>query len=263
VKHKNIRASVAALLALVTAIALTGFARADTTVTATAGPVAVPGVPLEICVRQDDTPEPVDECVITPEAQTVALTVAAHVASPEADIVPPRITPIECPSGTEGVALRTTTGNTDTTIGGSVTVTVLVDGTVVTETIPVDDVMVGPEQTVTVFACAGAEPGVPVPGVPEVPEPEVPGAPEVPEPEVPGAPEVPEPEVPGAPEVPEPEVPGAPEVPEPEVPGAPEVPEPEVPGAPEVPEPEVPGLPALEGSAEILLRLVAGLALRL
>jgi hypothetical protein len=260
VKHKNIRASVAALLALVTAIALTGFARADTTVTATAGPVAVPGVPLEICVRQDDTPETVDECVITPEAQTVALTVVAHVASPEADIVPPTITPIECPSGTEGVALRATTGNTDTTIGGFATATVLVDGTVVTETIPVDDVNVGPEQTVTVFACAGAEPGVPVP---EVPEPEVPGVPEVPEPEVPGVPEVPEPEVPGVPEVPEAEVPGVPEVPEPEVP------EPEVPGVPEVPEPEVPGVPEvpellrLEGSAEILLRLVAGLTLRL
>ncbi len=70
------------------------------------------------------------------------------------------ITPIECPAGTEGVALQVDTGNADTTIGGSVTITLVVDGTVVTEAIPVDEVVAGPDQTVTVFACAGVEPGL-------------------------------------------------------------------------------------------------------
>ncbi|MBW3645560.1 MAG: hypothetical protein KY441_08660 [Actinobacteria bacterium] len=70
------------------------------------------------------------------------------------------ITPLECPAGTEGVALQVDTGDADTTIGGSVTITLVVDGTVVTETIPVDEGVAGPGQTVTVFACAGVEPGL-------------------------------------------------------------------------------------------------------
>jgi hypothetical protein len=145
---------------LLGAIALTGSALADTTITLTAGPVTVPGVPVEVCVNQTDTPEPTNECVTTPEALTVALTVVAHVDTPEPEVVPPTITPIECPAGTDGVALRVDTGTAETAIGGSVTITLVVDGEVVSETIPIDEVIAGPQQTVTVFACAGVAPGV-------------------------------------------------------------------------------------------------------
>jgi hypothetical protein len=70
------------------------------------------------------------------------------------------MSPIECPAGTDGVALRVDTGTADTAIGGSVTITLVVNGEVVSETVPVNEVIAGPEQAVTVFACAGVAPGV-------------------------------------------------------------------------------------------------------
>ncbi|MBW3645794.1 MAG: hypothetical protein KY441_09845, partial [Actinobacteria bacterium] len=97
-RARSTRPATAALGALLLAVALTGSALADTTVTATVGPVVVPGVPVEICVEQTDAPEAVGDCVETPEALTVALTVSATVDTPEPEVVPPTITPIECPA---------------------------------------------------------------------------------------------------------------------------------------------------------------------
>lgn len=142
----------------VAVLALTGSALADTTVTATAGPVTIPGVPVEVCVAQGEVP--LSECVETPGAQTVTLTVVVNVPTPTVGVVPPTIEPAQCPAGTEGVALKVNTGSAGATIGGTVTVTVVVNGMPVTQTIPINQAVVGPNQTVTVFACAGIQPGV-------------------------------------------------------------------------------------------------------
>ncbi len=139
-------------------LALSGSALAGTTVTATVGPVTTPGVPVEVCVLQGDVA--VNECVEAPGAQTVSLTVVVDVATPNLVVVPPTITPAQCPAGTEGVALKVNTGSAGTTIGGSVTVTLVVNGMPTTQTIPINQVVVGPNQTVTVLACAGVQPGV-------------------------------------------------------------------------------------------------------
>lgn len=141
-------------------LALTGSALADTTITAEAGPVTVPGVPVKVCVNQTETG--VNECVTTPGAQTVQLNVVVHVPTPTANITPPTVTPIQCPAGTEGVALQVNTGGADVTVGGTVTVTVLVNGVPTAETIAVPTTTVaGPTpRTVTVFACAGVSPSL-------------------------------------------------------------------------------------------------------
>lgn len=165
---KSLRRVAVVLGSLLGVVALSGPAFAATTITATVGPVAVPAAPVEICVVQTDVPEAGDECVTTPEVLTVALTVVVHLETPEPEVTPPTVTPIDCPAGTQGVALRVDTAEDEATVGGFVTVTLVVDGTVVTQTIPIDQVVVGPGQTVTVFACAGVEPGVPAPPVPPV-----------------------------------------------------------------------------------------------
>ena len=154
----QLRRITAAVATFIAVLALTGSALADTTVTATAGPVTIPAVPVEVCVVQGDVP--VNECVETPGAQTITLTVVVNVPTPNVVVVPPTITPAQCPAGTEGVALRVNTGSAGATIGGSVTVTVVVNGMPVTQTIPINQVVAGPNQTLTVFACAGLNPGV-------------------------------------------------------------------------------------------------------
>lgn len=154
----KLRKLAVAVGALVGVLALTGSALADTTVTATAGPVTIPRVPVNVCVVQGDIP--LNECVQTPAAQTVTLTVVVNVPTPSLVLVPPTITPAQCPAGTEGVALRVNTGSAGATIGGSVTVTAVVNGMPVTQTIPINQVVAGPNQTVTVFACAGVAPGL-------------------------------------------------------------------------------------------------------
>ncbi len=141
-------------------LALAGSALADTTVTATVGPVTVPRVPAEVCVIQTDVTPALNECVQTPAAQTVTLNVVVQVPTPKLVLVPPTITPAQCPAGTEGVALKVNTGSAGATIGGSVTVSLVVNGEPVTQTIPINQVVAGPNQTVTVFACAGLAPGV-------------------------------------------------------------------------------------------------------
>ncbi len=154
-----------ALTSFIAVLALAGTALADTTVTLTVGPVALPNVPVEICVDQTDLPDPLDECVTAPPAQSVSLTVIVHVDTPTPVLVPPTITPIPCPAGTQGVAARVSTGSAGATIGGFVTV--IVNGTPVT--IRIDEVVAGGGQTVTIFACAGLSPGVPAPPLPPLP----------------------------------------------------------------------------------------------
>ena len=142
-------------------LSLTSTALAATTITATVGPVAVPAVPLQICVVQTDAG--VNECVTGPAAQTVTLTVVVTLGDVTPVVVPPTITPAQCPAGTQGVALNVNTGSVGGTITGSVTV--IVNGQPVT--IPINQTVVGPNQTITVFACAGVTPGLP--GLPALP----------------------------------------------------------------------------------------------
>jgi len=154
----KMRKLIVAVGTLIGGLAITGSALADTTLTATVGPVTTPGVPVEVCVVQGDVP--VNECVQAPGAQTVSLTVVVGVPTPTLVVVPPTITPAQCPAGTQGVALKVNTGSAGATIGGSVTVTLVVNGVPTTQTIPINQVVAGPTQTVTVLACAGAQPGV-------------------------------------------------------------------------------------------------------
>lgn len=149
----------------VAVLALAGPAFADPTITLTVGPVVIPDVPVEICITDTDLPEPIDECVTTPPGESVTLTVVVTVQTPEPVVVPPAVTPIACPAGTEGVAVRVFTGSVAVAIGG--TVTVIVDGTPVV--VPIDEVIAGGGQTLTVFACAGLSPGLPALPVPPLP----------------------------------------------------------------------------------------------
>jgi hypothetical protein len=150
-----------AAASLVGVLAAPGTALADTTVSLTVGPIPIAGVPAEICVIQSDVEA--EECESTPAGETVSLTLVAEVDTPEPVLVPPTVTPVPCPAGTEGVAAQVSTGSAATTISGSVTV-VLDDGAPVV--IPIEEVVAGGGQTVTVFACAGASPGVPNPAPP-------------------------------------------------------------------------------------------------
>lgn len=144
-------------------LALAAPASADTTIELTVGPVAIPTVPVEVCVNQNDVP--VNECVETPPAQTVSLTVIVEVNTPDPVVTPPTVTPIDCPAGTQGVAAQVFTGSAEVTIGASVTIVVNGQPT----TIPIDEVVALGGQTVTVFACAGVTPGLPVSPVPALP----------------------------------------------------------------------------------------------
>ncbi len=156
----KLRRLTAAVGTFVGVLAFAGPALADTTITATAGPITLPRVPAEVCVVQTDVAPALNECVETPPAQTVTLTVVVHVPTPNLVLVPPTIEPAQCPSGTQGVALKVNTGAVGATIGGSVTVTLVLNGVPVTQQIPINQVVAGPNQTVTVFACAGVAPGV-------------------------------------------------------------------------------------------------------
>lgn len=139
---------------LASVLALAGPALADTTVSAKVGPVPLPNVPVQVCVNQTDVPA--GDCVTTPPAQTVTLEVIVNVKTPNPVLVPPTVTPVQCPAGTEGVAAKVFTGSAAVTIGGSVTV--IVNGAPVV--IPVNEVVAPAGQTLTVFACAGLSPGV-------------------------------------------------------------------------------------------------------
>ena len=160
-------------------VAMASPATAATTVSATVGPVAVPGVPVNVCVDNGTT-----TCTPTPAATTVSLAVSATV-NPDA-ITPPTVIPGTCSNG-QGVALVVTTGSAGSIISGSVTLAVNGNPTIIPIAVP----STGPNQTVIISACVAPGVGVPtVPGVPGVPAlPGVPGVPALPG--VPGIPAVP------------------------------------------------------------------------
>lgn len=153
----KLRTLAGALATYAAVMALAGTALADTTVTVNVGPIPIPNVPVEVCVTQTDVPGAVNECVSTPAGDSVSLTVVVHVDTPGLVVVPPTVTPIACPAGTQGVAAQVFTGSAGATIGGFVTVA-LNGGAPVT--IPIAQVIAAGAQTLTVFACAGLSPGV-------------------------------------------------------------------------------------------------------
>lgn len=125
------------------------------TVSASVGPVTVPGVPVSVCVDYGTL-----TCTPTPPVTSVALTASATV-DPGA-ITAPTVTPGMCSNG-QGVALVVTSGSAGTVLSGSVTVTV--DGT--PTVIPIGTPPTPPNQTVIVSACVS--PGVGVPALPSLP----------------------------------------------------------------------------------------------
>lgn len=126
-----------------------GTAFADTSVTATVGPVTIPSVPVSACVSVLG----VAKCVATPPAQTVKLTVTATSATPSIAVTRPTITPIPCPAGTSGVAAAVSTGSTIVTVTGAVTVNLAGLPPI---TVPVAPTVALPNKTVKVYACTGA-----------------------------------------------------------------------------------------------------------
>lgn len=169
------------LLALVTSLAGPALAASET-ISASVGPVAIPEVPVEICVG--------DECQTTPPVDSASIALEAMFDVDAGD--PPTITQDECPEGQSGLALVVNTGSASATVSGTVTVS-LPDGS--TETIPVGPVTVGGSESVTVSVCTTADvpEGPGDPGLPALPgAPELPGAPSLPEdPGLPGVPGLP------------------------------------------------------------------------
>lgn len=93
----------------------------------------------------------------------MSLTVTVHVDTPDPVLVPPTVTPIACPLGTQGVGARVFSGSASAIVSGFVTV-VLDDGVPVT--VQIDEVVLVGGQTLTVFACAGLTPGASLPSLP-------------------------------------------------------------------------------------------------
>ncbi|MGH9264502.1 MAG: hypothetical protein ACRD1D_07400 [Acidimicrobiales bacterium] len=118
------------------------------TVLGTAGPFAVPGVPLDVCF-DGATPG----CTTTAPATSVS--VAAVATIDPAAPVPPTVVPTTCSNG-QGGALLVTAGSTGSVVYGSVTVIINGSPTVFSVELPVP----APQQTVLISACA--HPGVAV-----------------------------------------------------------------------------------------------------
>lgn len=154
------------VIALASVVLLTGSATADTTVTLQVGPVPVPSAPVQVCIVQTDVPGGLQTCQATPPASNVTLDVTVALATPSPVVVPPTAVPVPCPPGTAGVAAQVFSGSASTVLSGSVTV-VLNGGAPLT--VPVSQVVLGGGQTLTLYACAGLAPGVPLPGIPALP----------------------------------------------------------------------------------------------
>jgi hypothetical protein len=138
----------------VATLALTGTASADTAASIAVGPIPIPSVPVEVCVSTTDIPGGAG-CVSTPAGQSVSLVVNVQAATPTPAVVQPTVVRIECPAGTQGAAARVSTGSVSATISGAATIT-LGNGSPVV--VPINRVVAGGGQTVTVFACAGLAP---------------------------------------------------------------------------------------------------------
>lgn len=151
--------TLAAVVMAACSLALAGTAQAQTrTVSGSVGPVAVPNVPVQVCVGTT--------CQNAPALSTVGLAVTA---SADAGGALPTITPSSCSSGS-GAVLVVKGGSTATTVGGTVNGT-LSNGSAFTQ--PIGPVTVAPNGTTTVGACTTTAPGlpVPVPGLPSLPSP--------------------------------------------------------------------------------------------
>jgi hypothetical protein len=130
-------------------LALTGTALADTSATATVGPVTIPHGPISACVSVlGGSPK----CVSTPPATAVKLAVTAALATPVVAVTPPTITPIPCPSGTTGAAAAVSTGSALVAITGSVTVTLAGAPPL---NVPIAPVVGLPNRTIKIYACTG------------------------------------------------------------------------------------------------------------
>jgi hypothetical protein len=138
-----------AVAAIGCCLALSGTAFADAAVSAAVGPVAIPSVPVSVCV----TATGVDKCVATPPAQSVTVKVTATTLTPGAAVTPPMITKIPCPAGTSGAAAAVATGSAAVTVGGSVTVSL---SPLPPVTVPVVPTVAQPGTTLKVYACTGA-----------------------------------------------------------------------------------------------------------
>ncbi|MEX2552826.1 MAG: hypothetical protein WD627_07505 [Actinomycetota bacterium] len=114
------------------------------TVSAAIGPVALPNVPVEVCID--------DSCQSTPALRSVSLKVTAKVDLGVGTL--PAITPGSCPPGESGAVLKVTTGTTKVTVAGNVTGTLPTGAPI---NIPVGPVTIGPvDESVTIGVCTTA-----------------------------------------------------------------------------------------------------------
>jgi hypothetical protein len=130
-------------------LALSGTAFADSTVSATVGPVAIPSVPLSVCV----TAPGLNKCIPTPAVKSVTLKVTATALNPSVGATPPTITKIPCPAGTNGAAAEIATGSSSVSVGGSVSATL---SPLPPITVPLVPTVAAPGKTVKLYACTGA-----------------------------------------------------------------------------------------------------------
>ncbi|MHA6795042.1 hypothetical protein ACVGVM_16235 [Pseudonocardia bannensis] len=144
-----------AISSVVGALALAGTASAGTAASLAVGPVPIPDVPVQVCISQTDVPGGAG-CVGTPAGRSVSLVVNVQSATSGPVVVPPSVVRSECPTGTQGVAARVSTGSVSgAAISGAATVT-LNNGSPVM--VPVNRVVAGSGQTLTIFACSGVSP---------------------------------------------------------------------------------------------------------
>lgn len=132
----------AAIAGVVMLIGMTGQALALTkTISASAGPVPLPNVPVEVCVD--------DDCVTTPDLKAVSLELTVPLELNLGSL--PLITSGTCPEGETGVVLKVTTGTTSVKASGLVTGTLPTGDSIM---IPVGPISISPSGTVTVSVCA-------------------------------------------------------------------------------------------------------------
>lgn len=134
-----------------TAVSPEKFGAMPTTMLTMFGPVAVPGVPLNICVDNGTHP-----CTLTPAAVTSVSLWASATIDPGAP-TPPTLVSGACSNGL-GVASLITSGSNGTVITGTVVATV--NGS--QNAFPVAVGATAPDQTIIISACAPPGVGVPI-----------------------------------------------------------------------------------------------------
>lgn len=134
-----------------TAVSPEKFGATPTTMLTMFGPVAVPGVPLNICVDNGTHP-----CTLTPAGVTSVSLWASATIGPGAPR-PPTLVSGACSNG-HGVASLITSGSNGTVITGTVVATV--NGSQIAFPVPVG--ATAPDQTIIISACAPPGVGVPI-----------------------------------------------------------------------------------------------------